>query len=136
MGKSMSITSNDIHFAIDVANNDYHNHTADTFRHWSFVYQKGRLLEWSRNKLNDPVGFERYGYQGKRHSLHAEALAMRKAYGLLDRRKPWVMLNIRLGAGKELRNATPCRICRSFIAACGCSECYFSIDGNIAKIDL
>ena len=121
---------------IATAMSDFPHHTADTFKHWSFVIQNDKVLEWGRNKLNDPVGLERYGYKGKRHSLHAEAVAMRKAYGLLDRRKPWLMFNIRLGAGKELRNATPCRICRSFIVACGCTACYFTIDGTVAKITL
>jgi hypothetical protein len=121
---------------VRIARKDFPNHTADAFRHWSFIYQNKRLLEWGRNRLNDPVGFNRYGYKDDRHSLHSEAIAMRKAYGLLDRRKPWVLVNIRLGAAGELLISAPCTICRSFIAACGCNKCHFTIDGGFATCQI
>jgi len=111
----------------------YSAHKADTFKHWAFIYQNGHLLEVGQNKLNDPVGLERYGYKDSRHSLHAEAVALRKAYGLLDRRKSWIMVNIRISALKQLTMAAPCSICRPFIRACGCTTCYFSINGGFAK---
>jgi tRNA(Arg) A34 adenosine deaminase TadA len=122
--------------AIEIARRDFPNHTADAFRHWSFIYQNKRLLEWGRNKLNNPVGFHKYGYKDARHSLHSEAIAMRKAYGLLDRRKPWTCINVRLGAAKELRIAAPCSICSSFLAACGCNKVYFTVEGNVASMRL
>lgn len=118
---------------VTIARRDFTNHTADAFRHWSFIFQNNRLLEWGRNKLNNPVGFNRFGYKNERHSLHSEAVALRKAYGLLDRRKPWTIVNIRLGAAGELRLSAPCSICRSFIHACGCTKCYFTIDGDFAS---
>lgn len=129
-------TQSNLGLCYKIAKDDFTKHTADTFRHWSFVFQRGQLIEWGRNKLNDPVGLERYGYKCDRHSLHAEAVAMRKAFGCIDRRDPWTMVNIRLGAAKELRMASPCSICRSFMVACGCTACYFSIDGTFAKVTL
>src|SRR4051812_40662473 len=99
----MNLSASTLAKCVSIAEGSFATHTADTFRHWSIIFQKGKLLDWSRNKLNDPVGFERFGYVSNRHSLHAEALALRKCYGLLDKRKPWTMVNIRLGANKELR---------------------------------
>lgn len=122
--------------AVNIARKDFHNHTADEFRHWSFIYQNKRLLEWGRNKLSDPVGLQKYGYKNARHSLHSEAIAMRKAYGLLDRRKPWTCVNVRLGAKGALRLAAPCEICRSFLTACGCSTVHFTIEGDYASCHL
>ena len=132
----MSLDNKTIAKCVRIAIDEFDKHTADTFTHWSFVVQGRKILDWGCNKLNDPVGLQRFGYKDKRHSLHAEAVALRKAYGLLDRRMPWTMVNIRLGAQKELRMAAPCSVCQSFIAACGCNECYFTIDGTFAKTSL
>lgn len=121
---------------VNIARRDLHKHTADAFRHWSFVCQNNKILEWGRNKLNDPVGFNRFGYKDTRHSMHSEPVALRKAYGLLDRRKAWTMVNIRLGAAGELRISAPCSICRAFIVACGCTKCYFTISEGFASCEI
>jgi hypothetical protein len=79
---------------------------------------------------------KRYGYNRQCGGIHSEVAAMRRAYGIMDRRRPWQMVNISLNALHTLRISEPCTICRSFIKACGCTVCHFSITDGFAKITL
>jgi tRNA(Arg) A34 adenosine deaminase TadA len=104
-----------------------------SYSHWTFVFQNKKLLSYGRNVAKQEFLMKRYGYNRKCGGLHSEVVALRKAYGLMDRRKPWEIVNISLNATHTLRISAPCPICRSFISACGCTTYYFSITDGFAK---
>jgi tRNA(Arg) A34 adenosine deaminase TadA len=104
-------------------------------RHWSFIIQKGRIVEWAKNRLGEPTGMYFAGYQPGRHALHAEINALSKAKGLMDLRKPWSLINIRLTAQGQLVMSAPCPVCTGFMRACGCREFIYSDShGRFVKI--
>lgn len=121
---------------ISIANKEFDRHQADTFRHWSFIFQRGRMIEWSQNRLGDPSGFHNLGYRDKRHSIHAEPRVLLKARGVLDRRRAWECVNVRLGANREPRMALPCWICFNYLKALNCRMVYYTnIEGIFANVD-
>ena len=107
-----------------------------SYSHWSFVFQNKKLLSYGRNVAKQEYLMKRFGYNRKCGGIHSETVAMRKAYGLLDRRRSWELINISLTATHTLRMSAPCPVCRSFIAACGCSICHFSIIDGFAKVTI
>jgi len=103
--------------------------------HWSFIIQKGQLVEWAQNRLGEPTGMYFAGYRPGRHALHSESNALAKARGLMDMRKAWSLINIRLTAHKQLVMSAPCPICTGFMKACGCREFIYSdAHGRFVKI--
>lgn len=113
---------------IDIAQREHRKQTtpARAFRHWSFVWQHNRLLEWAVNRP-ESVGFaRRFGYYDYRHTLHAEVAALKKSLGLLDRRKPWYMVNVRLLANGALGCSKPCLRCQGLLHALGCAQCWYT----------
>jgi len=104
------------------------------YSHWSFVFQNRKFLTYARNIPRQEYVMKRYGYNRMCGGIHSEVAAIRKGYGLLDRRKPWELVNISLTATHTLRMSCPCPLCMSFIKACGCSTCHFSIIDSFAKV--
>lgn len=104
--------------------------------HWSFVFQRNRLVEWGVNHQGEPTGYQRFGYHQGRHSVHSEVVAWRKASGLLDRRKPWGLINIRLGADGGLRMSKPCRVCEAYMRSCGCREVFYTTSTGFSRLKL
>lgn len=100
------------------------------FTHYSFIIQDNKLLEWGMNRTGDPyiLGYHPDSF------IHSETDAYRKAKGLLDPKKPFEVLNIRLNKNNELRNSKPCPCCYGFIKAMGASKIYFSTDIGIVRI--
>ena len=121
--------------AVHLAQQDFAKRQ-ERWKHWSFVYQRG-LVEWGVNREGIPSGLARMGYRADRHSMHAEALAFNKAVGLMDRRKPWSMVNVRLGPDRTLRMARPCPVCEAYMRSCGCREILYSLqDGGFGRLVL
>lgn len=118
----------DLLLCVDIAQREHRKRTVPqrAFRHWSFVWQRGRLLEWAVNRAEYAVFARRFGYYDYRHTLHAELAAVKKALGLLDRRRPWEIVNIRLLADGALGCSKPCLRCQEFVASLGCSRCWFT----------
>lgn len=100
------------------------------FHHYSFIIQDNKIIEWGMNRDGSPFI---HGYHDS-SKIHSEVDAFRKARGLLDPKKPFEILNIRLNKTNQLRNSKPCKCCFSFIKAMGASKIYFSTDVGIAKI--
>ena len=127
------MNKSDLDRCIDIAVREFHMHRADTFRHWSFIFQRDHLLEWARSIPGDPTGFTMYGYKNGRNSTHAESLAARRARGLLDRRREWFCVNVRLGSMKDPRMSRPCNICSNLLRAKGCAGVHYTVNGGVFK---
>lgn len=99
------------------------------FMHYSFIVQDNKLIEWGVNRMGDPFikGYHKDAY------IHSETDAYRKAKGLLDPKKPFEVLNIRLNKLNELRNSKPCPCCYAFIKSMGARHIYFSTDVGFVK---
>jgi len=119
--------------ALRIALRELPNHI-ESRRHWSFIIQKGQIVEWAKNRLGEPTGMYFAGYQPGRHGLHSEVVAFQKARGLLDTRKEWGVINIRLDYSGKTVISTPCTICYAFLKACGCTKfIYTDITGQFVK---
>jgi len=127
------VNNSDLGRCLDIAVREFDRHRADTFKHWSFIFQKGKLLEWGQNRLGDPTGLNKFGYRNERHSIHAEAMAYRKARGLLDRRREWVCVNVRLGSKKEPRESCPCSLCQHYFYSLGGHDFWYTTDSGWFK---
>jgi hypothetical protein len=122
-----------------IARANFYKHPSQTYRLWAFVWQGGELVDWSTNKKATArlrrCGYGVPGNNCHRDTLHAEPEAFRKSYGLLDHRKAWSIVCIRIRKDMSFGMACPCALCNSFIKAHGCSEAYFTVYGNdFAKI--
>ena len=114
------------HECVRIAYRDFPNRSTDSWLHWSFILQRGKIIEWGINRQGEPSALYKAGYKTGRHSIHAEAVALSKAMGKMDKRKPWTLVNIRLNALKELTMSAPCPLCTSFIRSCGCHQIFYS----------
>ena len=101
--------------------------------HWSFVFQRG-LVEWGVNLVGTPSGYQKLGYHPERHYLHSEVTAWNKAVGLMDRRRPWSMVNVRLNRQGEVRMARPCQVCEAYMRSCGCREVHYTTDDGFSRM--
>ena len=115
----------DLDRCLDIAEKEYSRHL-QTHKHWSFIWQGNDLIAWGRNIIGEPTRQHRYGYRSNRHGLHAEVTALNKARGLMDIRKPWAVVNIRLGADLVPTISAPCSVCYNFMKACGCKQFYYT----------
>jgi len=108
---------------------------AESRCHWSFIIQRGKIVEWGINRLGEPTGMYFAGYKPGRHALHSEVIALSKSRGIMNMRKAWSLINIRLTAHKQLVMSAPCPICTGFMKACGCREFIYSDShGRFVKI--
>lgn len=104
----------------------------DKYIHYSFIVQGNKIIEWGMNNAKTPP--IHHGYQSRMKNLdfsaktHAEPEAFRKARGLLDLRKPFDMINIRLNKAGELRISKPCVCCYNLLKSLGCHKFYYSCD--------
>lgn len=100
------------------------------FLHFSFVIQCNKLVEWGMNNKRVPARHN--GYHNRIQDLdyhpktHSEVDAWKKAKGILNKKKSFQMINIRLNKKGELRNSRPCECCFEILQAMGCSKFYYS----------
>lgn len=95
------------------------------FHHFSFIVQDNKIVEWATNKAHTPL--TRFGYPAG-SKLHAETEAYRKAKGLLNPRKSWECVNVRLLRDNTPRLSAPCSCCYNFLDILGCKKVYFTTD--------
>ncbi len=116
----------------------------DFYIHYSFIFQRNSLLDWSTNKVAIPevhFGYHRRlanpteGRFSGLPKLHAELAAFRKTRGLIDFRKPWEIVNIRLNKIGELRLSAPCSCCFGFLKELGCVRFHYSYDHGFLTIN-
>lgn len=92
------------------------------FHHFSFICQDGKIVEYGTNRSGEsPI----HGYT-RRAKIHSEVDAFMKAKGILDRNKPFQIINIRLNKQNELRDSHPCPCCDSFIKSMGANKIWFT----------
>lgn len=110
------------------------------FYHWSFVINhRYHIIDWAINRPDFSDELTRFGYRLKRHTIHAEVAAYRKAHrhSEFDRRKPWFMVNIRLLSNGADGHSAPCWICLNFLHANGCAACWYTTgDGGWKRFNL
>jgi len=106
-----------------------------SYHHFSFVVQANKIIEWGTNKKG--TVWEVHGFNNRRHKIHSEVDAARKAKGLLDKNKPFEMVNIRLSRASIPRKAAPCKCCTSFLSVVGCKKVHYTTDSgwDICKIE-
>jgi hypothetical protein len=112
--------------------NKFHTHT--TFRHFSFVIQQNKILEWGINKSYGTPP-PNVGYP-ENAGMHSENDVYRKAKGILDPKESFEVVNIRLNKSGDLRLSKPCPCCYNFLKNIGCTTVWFSTEIGFAKISL
>jgi hypothetical protein len=107
----------------------------DGYKHFSFVIQHNKLVEWGTNKSGPPM--KMLGYQDHQ-MIHSETLAYRKAKGILNKNEIFEVINIRLNARGELKIAKPCPCCTTFLKNLNCKRIWFSSSDSeiFSKINL
>jgi len=99
-----------------------HKHT-EHFRHYSFIIQKNQIIKFGINKsIIPPVyfGFKEYS------KLHSEFMAYKAAKGLLDKSKPFEVVNIRLSKKNETKISKPCPTCQAWLKQLNCSHIWYT----------
>jgi hypothetical protein len=100
--------------------------------HFTFVIQRGKIVEYGMNRAGPPpVGL---GYNTEFGKIHSEIDAMRKAKGILDPNSPVDIVNIRLNKQSELRLSKPCRCCAGFLELLDVRYVHFSTDIGFARL--
>lgn len=109
--------------------NNHKHPDQDGYRHFSFVVQNEKIIEWATNTIGEPIMFLGYPSYGK---VHAEFNALNKARGIMVRYSRFEVVNIRITKGGLIRNSCPCKNCFDFLASHGCSKIWFTTGLNKA----
>lgn len=104
--------------------------------HFAFIIQDNKIIEWAYNTNAEPARHLGYHTQleGGMAKTHAELNAYRAAKGLLDHKKTFEVVNIRLSKLGKIRLSKPCDCCTNFLRAMGCSQCWFSTADGWIKV--
>jgi hypothetical protein len=116
-----------------IAKDKNSGHPEKTFRHFTFIIQGNKLVEYGYNRTHDPL--TQYGYPSW-SKVHSENTAYKKAKGLLNKDIPFEAVNIRLTKGGKLKLSQPCPCCFNYLKTCGCHSIYFSTTTGFAKLVL
>jgi hypothetical protein len=101
----------------------------DGYKHFSFVIQNDKLVEWGTNKSGPPLKYNGYD---QHCMIHSENLAYKRARGLLDKNKYFEVINIRLNIAGNLKISKPCPCCSVFLKNLGCKTIWYSqSDSNL-----
>lgn len=101
----------------------------ECYKHFTFIISDNQLVEWGMNRSGPP----KHGYQ-PHQKIHSENMAWNKARGIMDRKKTFEILNIRLNKRGDLKISKPCNCCVSFLRNLGCNRAWFSTDAGFAKL--
>jgi hypothetical protein len=97
----------------------------ENFHHFSFLIQGGKILSMGRNLHIKHASIYPRG------TYHSEYVAYKRGKGLLDRRKRWHIINIRLTLGHKVAISKPCSICQDYLRAMGCDRVIYTIEGDL-----
>ena len=123
--------------ALRIATSSYTTHPQyNHYLHYSFIIQNNKLIEWGTNLAGEPP--LHFGYHSGKTvpKLHSELVAYRRARGLLNHHEPFEMINIRLTRSGLLKISAPCLTCQSWLKPLGCTNVWFSTEGNFGKMRL
>ena len=94
----------------------------EKFRHFSFVIQRNEILSVGCNRrVSHDVIYPRQTY-------HSEYVAYHRGRRRIDARKPWAIVNVRIGNDLHIHLSKPCPTCQRFLACVGCSKVIYTID--------
>lgn len=119
---------NSIKFNTPIKHNQW-----DCYKHFSYVIQDNKIIEWGQNKAGPPpIGYLNH------QKIHSEYVAFKKARGLLNKQKYFDIINIRLNKKDDFRLSKPCSCCNNFLKTMGCRNVWFStgINDTFAKLSL
>ena len=95
----------------------------ESYKHFSFVIQNGKIVEWGTNRKGSSISYLGYlPYQ----KIHSEVDAYSKARGIMDKRYSFDIINIRLGKKNQLLPSSPCKCCSAYLRHLGCKSIWFS----------
>jgi hypothetical protein len=124
--------------ALMTAHRTLKNHpNTGSFLHWAFIIQDDSIVGYAMNDFGEPPSY--FGYRCKRDThlpstRHAEFRALTKLKGIIDFRKSWEIINIRLNQLGEIRFSKPCNRCYELMKKFGCRKFYFTTDVGWAKM--
>ena len=125
------ITDECLRIALKFNTRDLHPQWGN-YHHFSFVIQDNKIIDWSTNRDGTPIIAIGYSHWQK---IHSEFDAWRKAKGILNKRKPFEVVNIRLTKTNRVAPSYPCNCCYQFLKNVGCKGFMFSTNlGNFAYI--
>lgn len=127
-----------LHECLRVSLETLEKHPQKDFKHWSFIIQENKVVEWGVNMNGVPPVHFGYHSQlecpdGHPPKSHAEFVAWRKARGLLNG-EPFECVNVRLNRRGETRISKPCECCYNFLKSLGCSNFWFTTEYGWSKI--
>ncbi len=94
----------------------------ETYKHFSFVVQRNSILSSGTNRrVAHDVIYPRQTY-------HSEYVAWMRGHRRIDARKPWYMVNVRIGNDLSIRMSKPCSVCENFLHSVGCERVEYTID--------
>jgi len=115
---------------IAVKNNPDHPER-DCYRHFSFIIQNHKILEWGTNRRSSPLTFLGFPSHSK---MHSEVDACYKAKGIMSK-DDFEVVNIRLSKKNNIKESQPCKCCYAFLKHLGCKKIWFTTTtGNFAVI--
>lgn len=126
------IPTREIKRCFQIAEKELFKHEQN-YKHWTFVFSGGKLIEWGRNSYGTP--HIRYISQNEDAQIHSEVMAYKRARGLLFG-KPFEILNIRLSNRGLLRNSRPCMVCLGWLASVKCTGGIYTIDDGLKEFIL
>jgi hypothetical protein len=110
------------------------------FIHYSFVVQDNKIVEYGYNR-SEKEPPKTFGYHDRFGGndwyipgTHSEVDAYRKAKGLMNKNKPFEIINIRLNRQGEIRLSAPCKCCHQLLQEFGCKTFYYTTDVGMSKI--
>lgn len=106
----------------------------DGYRHFSFIIQEDKIVEWDTNKVGPPILFRGYPSYGK---IHAEFSVWNKAKGIILKNTKFEIVNVRITKCGSIRISCPCQNCFDYLKSQGCCRIWFTtgLEKRFAKID-
>jgi hypothetical protein len=102
-----------------------HSEYQSGFMHYTFVIQNKKIIKWATNNGVKCDLAPKLGYP-KHSKIHSEPAAWKKAKGLVNRRRPFQIINIRLNRKGQMRNSKPCWYCACFLDSLNCNEVWYT----------
>jgi len=111
--------------SIALKNNNANNHPQwDCYKHYSFIVQDNKVLEWGTNRAGEAIVV--LGYE-PHQKIHSEVDAYRRAKHWLNNLN-FEVVNIRLTKTNKVKASNPCKCCTAFLKSMGCRTIWFTTD--------